>query len=373
MVPKNKQSLPECLLRRSKFYKSFPKTQILVRIGNKVKLFSDVFFRTLKTHLESEFEVQIRHGELTSEAISNLDILQEHYNILQYEDQIRTIFQNCRTFFPHILKNDYISDLLCVAEDEVLIWVSELIKSTQDNALSHRRQKNNLMRSEKCSAGPQIFNFTEESVSEELSKLLETGLNLVPAVGTSSTGLLEELETEVLESCRKLFFSYYGHFPHRSPRISLSHSILTIISQAGTNTELIDKLVSLRDNFVENIPFFLSSIPKSSIGVKDLLKLVPEEVIISPSDKNVGISVLPFSWYEKEYRNQVVKGGHEKINMTEFHCIAVLQKKILNFRSQCSNVQLKILSEYWPRNKIATYKIGVLKLVPKVKIHKQIL
>ena len=367
MFSQHNNSLPECLYRKSSFYRSFPKKQILVRIWRKVRIFSDVFFRTLKTHLASEFEVQIRHGELTTEAKDNLDILHEQFNILQYEDQIMTIFQNCRSFFPHILNNPYTSDLLCVVEDEVLIWLSTRIKSIQEDALRHRRQKNNLMCSKKSSAGPQIFNFTTTSVSEELSKLLETGLNFVPAVGTSSQELLEELEVEVLESCRKLYFSYYGYFPRQSPRISLSHSILTIISQVGTNTELIDKLVSLRDSFVENIPFFLSSIPKTSVGVKSLLKLVPEEVIISPSDKQVGISVLPFSWYEKEYRNQVVKGGHEQIQMTESHCIAVLQKRILNFRSQCSDVQLKILSEHWPRNKVVTHRIGVLKLVPKVK------
>ena len=88
--------------------------------------------------------------------------------------------------------------------------------------------------------------------------------------------------------------------------------------------------------------------------------------MITASDKNVGISLLPPEWYAKEYQNQVIKGGHEPIEMTEESCIQYLISQIRSFRKQCSNDQQKILNNLWPKTTVTKHRIGVMKLVPKV-------
>ena len=204
---------------------------------------------------------------------------------------------------------------------------------------------------QKCISGPQIYNFTHKTLPSNLISLLENGLKTVPVLDTHLDDTLDSLEKEAILACRNLFFTYYGNYPRMSPKISFSHSILDIISQSNTNTALVDQLVTLRNHFVENIPFFLSSIPKSSLTAKDLMSLVPDDCIISPSDKQVGISVLPKSWYEKEYQSQLVKGGHELVNMTEAQCLLSLKDKILKFRESCTINQRKILKRVLAKDK----------------------
>ena len=50
--------------------------------------------------------------------------------------------------------------------------------------------------------------------------------------------------------------------------------------------------------------------------------MIPQDCIISPSDKNVGISILPPSWYSRQYREQIDKGGHELQTMNEAQCVS---------------------------------------------------
>ena len=94
--------------------------------------------------------------------------------------------------------------------------------------------------------------------------------------------------------------------------------------------------------------------------------MIPEDCIISPCDKNVGVSVLPASWYSLQYNEQIRKGGHILQTMSEKECIALLQKKIATFKKNCSDVQLKNLRHWWPKIPVKNPRIGVMKLVPKI-------
>ena len=359
--------MPGCLAKKSCYYKSFPYPKLLDYVRVRFLKYSEIFFRVLKKHLDTEFEVQIRSGELTLDSEPTLDALQLDFESLQYIENVKKIFNDCRKLNARKVKSvSSVSELLKVAEEEAFSWFSDKIKKVQNDALRNRRQKKKKMCNQKCSSGPQIYNFTITDLPLDLMLLLGNGLKNVPILNTPQDEILDSLEQEAILASRNLFFTYYGHYPRRSPRISFSHSILDIISQSNTNTALVDQLVSLRNNFIENVPFYLSSIPSSSVKAKDLMKLVPDDCIISPSDKQVGISVLPYSWYEKEYKSQIVKGGHELVDMTEMQCLNLLKDKILKFRENCTKNQRKILKEYWPRLKIDQPRIGVLKLVPKV-------
>ena len=100
-----------------------------------------------------------------------------------------------------------------------------------------------------------------------------------------------------------------------------------------------------------------------------MVQIFSNNCIISPSDKQVGISILPYAWYIKEYNSQLEKGGHEKVNISEEKCVAMLLNKISDFKNNCSKVQNSILIKHWPKNKEDKHRIGVLKLVPKVNFH----
>lgn len=362
--------LPECLVKSSPFSKHFPKPSMLNMIRKKIIKFSALFLKTFRDHLNSEYEVQIRNGQRTVEASLILDKLEQDSVVLKYKENIKYIFKDFHTkgSFGH-LNHSSLSDLLDVAEDDILKWFDENIKVVQKSALKYRRRKNSLLCSAKCSKGPQIYNFSPIEISPDLKRLLENGLKNVPALGVPSKELLESLEHEVIEAARNLFFSYLGHYPIKSRKITFDASISEVLSQCPCNSELVNQLVVLRDNFVEMVPFFLTHsthLGKTSAKATSLLKLVPEDCIITQSDKQVGISILPHSWYEKEYQNQIVKGGHELVSMSEGQCLASLHKKISEFKSSCTEVQKKTLLQYWPRVRVDNYRIGVLKLVPKV-------
>ena len=132
-----------------------------------------------------------------------------------------------------------------------------------------------------------------------------------------------------------------------------------------SNTDIVREISDIHESFVENLQYFLSSVPETGLNIKKLLNLIPENCIITKSDKNVGISILPPEWYAKEYKNQILKGGHELIEMTETQCIANLLNKIRIFKEGYCSEQRKVLNKMWPRN-VAKPRIGVLKLAPKV-------
>ena len=78
------------------------------------------------------------------------------------------------------------------------------------------------------------------------------------------------------------------------------------------------------------------------------------------------MSLLPPVWFEKEYNSQIVKGGREKVEISESQCLRLLESRIRGFRSNLSQNQQKILKNHWPRIAMV-HRIGVLKLVPKVR------
>ena len=362
--------VPRSLQTDSSFFCSFPRRQILEKIRKMILPLSVLFASVLAKHMNSEFEVQIRSGDLTLDSRTKLIEMESDFRVLQFQEEIGKIFRDARNDLKtHTLyQHPYIYGLLNVVEDECILWFKEIIVQEHGKCLKNRRKQNTKLCKEKCSMGPNIFNFTGVEISEELNQLLKNGLNDVPKIATSKEEIFIDLQEEIKVAAKNLYFSYYGVYPQTSKE-SLDKTILSILSQCTSNSTIIPALISLRDNFVENIPFFLSSINERKIKASDLLKLLPNNCIITPSDKQVGISILPYAWYIKEYNSQLEKGGHEKVNISEEKCVAILLNKITDFKNNCSKVQNSILIKHWPKNKEDKHRIGVLKLVPKVNFH----
>ena len=76
--------------------------------------------------------------------------------------------------------------------------------------------------------------------------------------------------------------------------------------------------------------------------------MIPGKSILTPSDKNLGVCLVPPSWYEAQYREQILKGGYELQDMDEKGCLAMLLQKISDFRRWLPEDQREILKKYWP-------------------------
>ena len=322
-----------------------------------------LFEKTLLKHCSSELEVQIRGGDITSDGQIMLKQLQIDYDILQYELRISEIV---RSLSRNAAKRSRIRELLCIVEDDIVeIW-PDLVHNIQKKALKMRRRLNNKLCQEKCSTGPSIHNFTQVQIPSALFELLKSSLSNVPLLKPVHKELKAELESEALKACEKVFYDEFGTYPRMSSNRSLTSSVLEIISQCKSNSTIISDLINFRDEFLENLPFFLKTLPRDGLSAKDIVNLVPAGCIVSPSDKNIGVSILPPDWFAKEYRTQVLKGGYELINMNEEECLALLLRKISAFQNQCSEFQKKMLLKFMPKTPIVKPRIGVLKLVPKI-------
>ena len=111
--------------------------------------------------------------------------------------------------------------------------------------------------------------------------------------------------------------------------------------------KLVSALVCARENFIACKAFSVT--PKQDFtgtSIRTVQNLIPENCILSPSDKNLGISILPPSWYEKEYAAQVIKGGYELQQMTEDHCVKLISSRISYFKGSLSEDQRSILRPF---------------------------
>ena len=81
---------------------------------------------------------------------------------------------------------------------------------------------------------------------------------------------------------------------------------------APNNDKLNSSLISIRENFILKLPVFIKNLkPVGTVDIRKVKNLIPENCILSPSDKNLGVTLLPPQWYQKEYQSQIIKGGYE--------------------------------------------------------------
>ena len=94
---------------------------------------------------------------------------------------------------------------------------------------------------------------------------------------------------------------------------------------------MINSLVSMRENYHASIPLIEAMPNIGKVDMREIKKLIPANSILFPSDKNLGASLLPPSWYQKAYEAQIQKGGYELQIIDENQCIRLLLDKISNF------------------------------------------
>ena len=151
-------------------------------------------------------------------------------------------------------------------------------------------------------------------------QLLSRGLDQVPLLEVDSEIVLTEIEAEVISVSRAIFRSHLGFSPFTVSG-SVQEHILSIIAQAPAGSKAINEIITLYENFKNSVHDFLST-PSSGLSYSKLVGSLPPGSIITKSDKNVGISVLPLEWYIREYEVQIAKGGYVKVDMSEPQCLA---------------------------------------------------
>ena len=179
---------------------------------------------------------------------------------------------------------------------------------------------------------------------------------------------MTEVENDVKLACCNFFIATAGYYPRSfTLKSSIDTTIKNLLIFEPGNNKISSALVSMRENYNAVKPKLLkdSKVPQR-ISMKRIQNLIPKGAILSPSDKNLGISLLSPAWFEKEYTSQDKKGGYEKQSMSETVCITMLLSKISSFRQNLTKDQKKILSTHWPRFPPPEPMIGVLKLVPKI-------
>ena len=162
------------------------------------------FVKVLTKHSSSEFEVQIRGGDITNDGLDILNHLQLDFDIIQYKTRVREIVKG---LFRNAAINSRVRELLYIAEENILERFPDIIRRIQDKALKGRRKQNNFLCREKCSSGPVVHNFTSQKIPEDLYDVLKSGLKNVPILKPVSSELRKELEIEAVQVCEKIFFT----------------------------------------------------------------------------------------------------------------------------------------------------------------------
>ena len=169
----------EALFSSSKLFRDFKNKRLLKKLRKQVINYSITFSMTFYNHLKSEFEVNVRGGQITTPGFATFSRLQKDFNILQYKQNLESIFSS--------FKRPELSASMLVIQDQVLKSFLQVIKQVQDLVIKERKKLNNNLCSKKIREGPIVHNFTTKKVSEELAQVypckIRLGvLKLVPKV-----------------------------------------------------------------------------------------------------------------------------------------------------------------------------------------------
>ena len=154
---------------------SFQNKKLLKKVKKLIICYSDSFSATLTSHLKTEFEIQSRDGQITPAGVEKLTILQNDFVILQYEENLKAIFETSKTF----CKTSSSRTQLDIVHDKVKAFFQQMIGEIQTKVLKERRKTDNKMCLEKIQGGPVVHNFLGKDVPLKLMEHLETGLNNV--------------------------------------------------------------------------------------------------------------------------------------------------------------------------------------------------
>ena len=328
------------------------------------------YFITLQSHMSTEYEVQIRNGTITDDGKNVLKTLYGDYCVFQYKPNIKAILQPWLSVLCGQPLQPPVSEALSRVLPHIVSLVETKIQYAQQRMLSHRRELTNSLCREKCQTGPTIHNLTSIDIPKEVMDLIGTGLHVVPTnyhdYDSARQTIVKDLRTAAISHFR----STMGYYPYGVDNMHKLDSVLQHLSMltpcGSPHSEFYYKLRDICDVELE---VFINSLRFEAELLKptDIVKThLPPEVIITNTDKNLGVALVPVQWFKKTYDDQCEKGGYIPVDMSENQCIDLLKNKIQDLWDKCTPFQTKALRNVWPKYHRKEYKIGVMKVVPKV-------
>ena len=121
-------------------------------ISDRVHKYSVTFASVYQKHLEGEFEVAARMGEMTEAGNAALGQLQDDFDILQFEEKLSKIIRETQDF-NNIKPGSTISALLDVVFSDVLDSFKDMIRKIQTKTTTKRRRHENAVCKQKSQAG----------------------------------------------------------------------------------------------------------------------------------------------------------------------------------------------------------------------------
>ena len=113
----------EALFRSSKLFRDFKNKRLLKTLRKQIFNYSKTFSMTFYNHLKSEFEVNVRGGQITPQGFVTFARLQKDSTILQYKQNIEAIFLKFNR--PEFASSNK------VIKDQILISFLNIIKQVE--------------------------------------------------------------------------------------------------------------------------------------------------------------------------------------------------------------------------------------------------
>lgn len=337
-------------------------TKLLVYLGT--------YFMTLYSHMTTEFEVQIRDGEVTLDGQQMIRNIHCDYIVFQYKKNITEILVPLVSSLSKQPNQVGTHELIQSIIPTLILAVESRIQFVQQQVLDQQRRNTNKMCMEKCLQGPVVHNLTSIDIPVEILKLIGSGLHVVPNDHHDSLSAKETILSDLRSSAISYYRETMGTYPHGIDQmITLGSALqhLSMLTPCGSpHSEFYFKM---RDICDDEIDVFLNTLRFENDMLKPqeiVSKYLPSDVIITTTDKNLGVALVPIQWFRQTYESQCLKGGYIPVDMSEEMCINFLKRKIQDLWDTCSSIQRKLLKSVWPKQYSRNFRIGVMKVTPKI-------
>ena len=355
----------ECYMQRGNFTFIQATRKTLVR---KLHSYLESFRATFYKHCTSETEINIVGNNIDDTGWERINGLEKDSKLLDFNKNILDIINVWLLKLngqPQTKMEARVDEEICkVLKANVFKFVTNI----QEDVLREKKFNENKECVKKCSDGPKIFNFTEHEISPEIIKQLEKGLGYVPHTKERNEAISQRIETEIKQVAIRYFYKINGFMPPMGiSKMTMGQFIKQLLIFSPASSKENEFFYRINEN-LENVlkSLIIGETNDESLDNLDVLNNLPNDIIVTSADKNIGIALVPIQWFIDEYYRQQEKGAFESIDLDEKQCIDKLDLCISSFRSSCNNEQKLLIKNVWPRTR-GVKKIGILKLTPKVQ------
>ena len=370
---------------------------IIKKFAVEVKVYMVKNIKLNLYYCKNEVDLQFRNNELTTESVGKLKWIKYDLSKLNIVEQINdsykkyvtimkneNMYHNCKclkTVYKVLLKRSILHYNDCMKrflEEKRIDAIDECFK--------------------KCKTGMKTFNFTENNIPKETTKLLDKGLNFVPKVVPTVESINKDFNTYVNEI---IIGTYEGKTKKKvqlgTNKVNLSNyshnEIMSIICmQPDCTGEIVETLNDFISEAFKNKNDLIRSQIKTKCKHKRIEifdidgnttgryrcihrdkcryaemyeKLEIDDSFVSAADKGIGTTILPKAWYVKEFDLLKENTNYEFTEMNSEKCIKWLLEKCNEFIKELNENENKIFKELFKKEH-GEHKVACIRLIGKV-------